>query len=173
MGNRWVWVLMVAVSSLSLSGCAKPGQNLQANVYKAGQVNTQQDAKVVEILAVMPAKIEADNAENKRGAQVIGGLLGAIGGGVLGNRLSNNRADGTAVGVVGGGVTGAVAGSLVSDKVLVDGVSLTYVFQKKTLNSAQVGLLCEYAPGKAVMISTSATETRIQANATCPPEPTN
>jgi len=152
-----------------LVGCQTPGENLKANVYRADQVNTAQEAKVVNILAVLPAKIEADNTQQKQAAQLAGGLLGAVAGGVAGsNMVSRNKVGGATLGAVGGGTAGALAGSLVSDKVLVDGVSITYEYNGKTLNSAQVGQSCEYVPGKAVLISTGANETRIQANATCP-----
>ncbi len=164
---------ILLVSTLFLFGCAATGENLQSNVYKAGQVNTAQAAKVVNILAVMPAKIEVDNAQQKKEAEVVGGLLGAIGGGVIGNTTTNHSAGGTLLGGAAGGVGGAALGSLVSDKVLVDGVSLTYEADGKTLNSAQVGKLCEFHPGKAIMISTSPMETRIQPNATCPPPAAN
>ena len=123
------------------------------------------------ILAVMPAKVEVDNSQQKKNAEVIGGVLGAVVGGIVGNKLSNNdSAGGAVIGAAGGGVAGVAAGSLVSDKVLVDGVSITYEAMGKTLNSAQVGRICEYIPGKAVVISTGPTETRVQPNATCPQE---
>jgi outer membrane lipoprotein SlyB len=160
---------LLIASTIGLLGCQQPGANLQSNVYKAGQVNSAQDAKVVSILAVLPAKVEVDNTQQRKNAAVLGGVLGAIGGGVVGHNVSSNRANGTTVGALGGGAGGAVVGSLVPDKVLVDGVSITYKYKGKTLNSAQVGKLCEYKPGKAVVISTSPTETRIQANATCSP----
>ena len=51
--------LLVIATTLLLSGCQQPGANLQSNVYTAGQVNQVQDAKVVNILAVMPAKVLA------------------------------------------------------------------------------------------------------------------
>ena len=41
-----------------LAGCSTSGEQYQANVYKAGQVNSRQAAKTVKILAVMPAKID-------------------------------------------------------------------------------------------------------------------
>ena len=143
---------------------------MQANVYKAGQVNQAQEAKTVQILAVMPAKVEVDNADQKKAAQVGGAIFGAILGAALGGMAKNNPGAATAGGAVGGGVVGAAAGSLVKDKILVDGVSLTYLIMGKTLNSAQVGKSCEFAPGMAVMISTSPTETRIQPNKECPKE---
>jgi outer membrane lipoprotein SlyB len=152
-----------------LAGCAATGENLQANVYKAGQVNSAQKAEAIDILSVMPAKIEVDNTEQKQQAQVLGGILGAVGGGVLGSNVAprGDRASGTAIGAVGGGLGGAAAGSLVSDKILVDGVSLSYERKGDIYNSAQVGKLCEFKTGRSLLISTSPTETRIQPNSVC------
>ena len=160
--------------AVALAGCQTPGEDLKANVYRADQVNQAQVANVVNILAVMPAKIEADNTQQKKAAELAGGVVGAFAGGALGsNMLNHNKVGGALLGGAGGGVVGAGAGSLVPDKILVDGVSLTYEMKGRTLNSAQVGELCEYAPGKAVMVSTSPTEKRIQPNAQCPKKPTS
>lgn len=160
-------VLGLALTTL-LAGCSTSGEQYSANVYKAGQVNSRQAAKTVKILAVMPAKIEVDNTEGKQNAQMIGGILGAVAGGVVGNKVSNHSKTGTVVGVAGGAGVGAAAGSLVKDTVLVDGVSLTYVEDGQTYNSAQVGKMCEFTPGVALVISTDGAETRLQPNATCP-----
>lgn len=164
--NSKLLLISPLLAALILSGCAATGENLQANVYRAGQVNQVQEAKTIKILAVMPAKVEVDNTAGKKQAEVGGAIIGALLGGAIGNR--GGRPGSGATGAIIGGAAGAGAGSMVSDKVLVDGVSLTYVYNNRTLNSAQVGKACEYAPGTAVMISTSPTETRIQANATCP-----
>lgn len=149
-----------------ITGCAASGEQYKANVYRAGQVNQAQEAKVVRILAVLPAQVEVDNAAAKKTAEMAGALFGAV----LGAQASkkSNNSNTKANSVAGGAVIGAAAGSLVSDKTLVEGVSLTYVFDSKTLNSVQVGRACEYAPGDAVMVSTSPTETRIQPNKECP-----
>jgi outer membrane lipoprotein SlyB len=167
--------MLAGASAACLAACAQPGAESQANVYGQGQVNTRQQANVINILAVLPAKVQVSNAENKRTAQLAGGVLGALAGAGLGAGLASTHqanafAAGT-VGGVGGGVLGAAAGSMVPDAVLVDGVSITYVDHGQTFNSAQVGRMCEFAPGRAVMISTTPTETRIQPNATCPPPP--
>jgi outer membrane lipoprotein SlyB len=163
-------LIVAGISVLSLAACAQPGAESAANVYSQGQVNTRQNADVVQVLAVMPAKVQVSNAQNQRAAQLAGGILGAAAGAGLGAGLGNHNALAAgAVGGVGGGVVGAAAGSLVPGQVLVDGVSITYTQHGETFNSAQVGRLCEYAPGQAIMISTSAMETRIQPNATCPP----
>lgn len=162
----------VCLSLLSLvivTGCQATGEEYAANVYKAGQVNTKQAAKTVQILAVMPAKIEVDNTEGKKSSQMIGGVLGALAGGALGAQAGNHHGAALGAGVVGGGAAGALgAGAFVKDKVLVDGVSLTYVEDGQTLNSAQVGKACEFHTGVAIVISTETNETRIQPNATCP-----
>jgi outer membrane lipoprotein SlyB len=168
MTNHRTVPISLAFAVFALAGCQAPGANLEANVYRADQVNTRQEAKVVNILAVMPAKVEVDNKEAQKTAEVVGGLLGAVGGGIIGNNVAHHSTGGTALGVAGGGIAGAAAGSLVPGKVLVDGVSLTYEDQGKTFNSAQVGKPCEFAPGKAVVIATSQTETRIQPNTACP-----
>lgn len=164
-------LLVSFAAVIALSGCASTGEQYQANVYKAGQVNTTQSAKTIEIVLVQPAKIEVDNSKGKKQAQMVGGLLGAIAGGVGGNLASRNRSLdrslGTAGGAIGGGAIGTAAGSLAADKVLVSGVSLTYVDTAgQTLNSAQVGKLCEFTKGTALMISTTQNETRIQPNNT-------
>lgn len=162
--------LPVIIGSMIVAGCAATGEQYQANVYKAGQVNQVQEAKTVQILAVLPAKIEVDNESQRKAAQAGGALIGALIGAGIGDAASHNKGSATAAGVVGGGLVGAGAGALVSDKRLVDGVSLTYVDGDKTLNSAQVGRICEFQPGVAIVISTSETETRIQPNAACPSE---
>ncbi|SFI39737.1 hypothetical protein [Nitrosomonas sp. Nm34] len=152
-------------AALILSGCATKGEEYQANVFKAGQVNQAQEVKTIEIMMIQEAKIEVDNAEAKKQAQVIGGILGAVGGGVGTSLATKNNGLATAGGVVGGSAAGAAVGSLVSDKALVAGVNLTYKDSSgKIMNSAQVGRLCEYKQGTAMVISSQANETRIQPN---------
>jgi outer membrane lipoprotein SlyB len=166
--RTWVKAAVVGISVLNLAACAQPGVEAGANVYGEGQVNTRQKAEVVNILAVMPAKVAVTNAQNQQAAQIVGGLLGAMAGAGLGAGLGhhNGLAAGT-VGAVGGGIFGNAAGSLVPGEVLIDGVSITYEDHGSTYSSAQVGHMCEYVPGRAIMISTSPTETRIQPNTAC------
>jgi len=163
--------ITVLASTALLTSCAD-GSQFAGNVYKSDQVNQTQEAKTVKILAVLPAKVEVDNAEGKKNAQIIGGLLGVVGGAVVGNQASSapTKANNTVLGGAAGGVAGAAAGSLVKDKVLVDGVSITYTRNKKTLHAVQVGKLCEFTPGTAIVISAGKNETRIQPNATCSKE---
>lgn len=155
------------LGSLMLSACATPGAEDRADTYTADQVNSRQEAKVVDILAVLPARVQVSNAKNREMAQIGGGILGAALGAGLGAGVGHSAGLGALAGVGGAGA-GVGAGSLVSDKVLVDGVSLTYTQNGHTFNSAQVGKLCEYKPGRAIMIMTSASVTRIQPNSACP-----
>ena len=163
--------LAIASVVLSLiSACASTGQQHRADVYKAGQVNQAQEVQPINIIAVMPAKIEVDNTAQKKQAQVGGAILGAVlGAAITGGSGSKKPISGASAGlgaVVGGGV-GAAAGSLVDDKALVDGVSITYTLNGKALNSAQVGRPCEFVIGQAILIKTTPMETRIQPNAEC------
>lgn len=147
------------LTALTLTGCAS-GDQYKANVYRQGQVNQAQAAKMVQIMAINPAKIEVDNSQGKQAAQIGGAIIGALLGGAAGNRSNN-----TGVGALAGGVAGAAAGTMVSDKTLVDGVQLTYVENNRMLSSAQVGKMCEFKLGTALVISTGySTETRIQPN---------
>lgn len=158
--------VFVTLSAALLMGCATTGERYASNVYTADKVNTRQEVKAVKIIAVLPAKVEVDNTQAKQNAQIIGGVLGALAGGLAGHNLDGGRGTFSG-GAIGGGV-GVAAGSLVSDKTLVDGVSITYTEGAKTYNSAQVGQLCQFSPGTAVMVTSEMKETRIQPNATCP-----
>ena len=162
----------LAVLSLAalVAGCQSTGEEYEANVFDASQVNTQQEAKTVNILSISPTKIKVSNEANKKAATVVGGLLGAVAGGVLGN---THNSDTAIIGAVGGGAAGALGGSLVNDTTLVPGVLIGYSENGKIFTSAQVGKACEFKlGGVALMVKTLSNETRIQPNTSCP-EPTN
>jgi outer membrane lipoprotein SlyB len=162
-------VSSLAIMSLLAACHNATGEQHAANVYRANQVNQEQDARTIKILAVMPAKIEVDNVKAQQTAQIMGGLLGAVGGALAGNQINNYRKEATVGGAVGGGAIGVAAGTaLVDTKILVDGVSITYNDDGKTKNTAQVGKLCEFTAGTAVVITTYNKERRIQPNTTCP-----
>ena len=155
-------VFVATVSIVSITGCAT-GQQYAANSYTAGQVNQRQAAATIEILAVMPAKVQVDNSQGRKAAVVGLGILGAVAGGLIGG---NQGA--AAGGALLGGLAGGAAGSVVSNTNMVDGVSLAYKQAGQVFNSAQVGQLCQFKPGVAIMVSSGGNETRIQPNATCP-----
>ncbi|EFP94834.1 glycine zipper 2TM domain-containing protein [Vibrio caribbeanicus] len=173
-------------TAVILSGCAATGEDHRADTYTAEQVNTSIEAKTVNIIAILPAKVAVDNSENVKNAQVAGGLIGAITGGVLGNQ--SNSEYGSEVGGIAGGVAGVAIGSTVENTTMIDGVQLTYrqevieqvadvkdgkkvleyVKHDKTFISAQVGKSCEYKNGIALLVTTVKGNTRIQPNSTCP-----
>ncbi|HYQ37866.1 MAG TPA: hypothetical protein VER09_02880 [Pseudomonas sp.] len=158
----------LAVLSLAVivAGCQATGEEYQANVFDAGQVNSQQEAKTVKILTVTPTKINVSNEKNRKAAQMVGGLLGAVGGAALG---ANKNHDTAVVGGVAGGAGGVLAGSMVNESSLVSGVLISYSEAGKIYTSAQVGKVCEFTPGEiSLMVKTLSNETRIQPNAACP-----
>ncbi|HCN5580654.1 TPA: glycine zipper 2TM domain-containing protein [Escherichia coli] len=156
------------LAAFVLSGCQSTAEHLAADVYDTTQVNSKQETEMITIISVLPAKIAVDNKENKEAAQTFGAVVGAVAGGVIGHNTKSGSKLATTAGAVGGTALGAAAGSLVKDKTIVEGVSLTYKEGTKVYTSTQVGRTCQFAPGLAAMISTKENETRIQPNATCP-----
>ncbi|MHZ79082.1 hypothetical protein EAW09_24925, partial [Salmonella enterica subsp. enterica serovar Agona] len=121
----------------ALSGCQSNADQYAADVYDAGQLNSKQETKTVNIISVLPAKVAVDNTQNKQAAQTFGAILGAVAGGVAGHNVGSGSGLGTAAGAVGGGTVGAAAGTLVKDKSIVEGVSLTYKDGTKLFTSTQ------------------------------------
>jgi outer membrane lipoprotein SlyB len=166
------YISFFAISGFGLlTACQQPGADLAANVYQADQVNQSQDAKIINILSLSPAKIEVSNAQNQRTAQVVGGLLGAVGGGLLGGNVGNGSAGNVVGGAALGGIGGAAAGSLVPGQVLVSGVTIGYTEAGALHTSTQVGEMCQFQMGQAMVVTTQANETRVQPNAVCPTKP--
>lgn len=156
---------------VTLTGCAT-GAQYRADSFSAAEVNTAKEVIPVTILAINPAKIQVDNTEGKKKAQIGGAVIAALLGGAIG---SNRSIDHAISGAVTGAAVGAAAGTMVDDKILVDGVSLIFKESgknKKPLTSAQVGRLCEFQTGDAFMYRVNPTETRIQPNNVngCPKE---
>lgn len=174
-----------------LSGCATTGAEYRADSYSVDAINTKVQAKTIEIIALLPAQVTVSNAKQKNDATKIGALLGGILGAATGNTVRTNRTTSLtntlAGGAVGAGV-GGVSGSLVSEQVQVPGIQITYrqtviediedvvngkrvtktVKHKKTFISAQVGKMCEFKNGVALLVETVKAETRIQPNSACP-----
>jgi outer membrane lipoprotein SlyB len=161
-------LILSIFTPLLLTGCQNNADSYAANVYDTGQLNNKQETKTVNIISILPAKVAVDNTQNKQAAQTFGAVLGLVAGGIAGHNVGSRSALGTTAGAVGGGALGAGAGSLVKDKVLVEGVSLTYKEGTKVYTSTQVGRTCDFTSGLAVVISTKDNETRIQPNTACP-----
>ena len=154
--------IVAALSSLVLAGCANDGTYYRADTYAAGAVNQAQQVRTVEILAIGAAKVAVSNEDNRQEAQIYSGILGALAGVAIGHNSDSAR--------IGGGIAGAALGSMAGSAIggsrtnYVDGVQITFRYNNKIYNSAQVGRPCEFKTGLAVMISSTPTETRIQPN---------
>lgn len=164
-----VGILSALSATLLLTACAVPGEESRPDVYDQSMVNQAAEQRVVSILLVSPAHINANNSQNHTTSTVGGGLVGAGLGAGLGTAFGGGAIG--ALAGLGGAAIGAGIGSQVErDHAIVDGVIITYDDPRLvgTHSSMQVGRVCEYHPGKALLILTNRNETRIQPNAQCP-----
>lgn len=162
-------LLTVAFCGLTfaLSGCATDGNRYRSDVYSAGMVNQAQEVKTVEIIAINPAQVAVSNAEAAQRARTAGAIIGAIAGAAIGNHGNHSTSSRVLGGLAGGAIGGMVgdASTGATNTAYVDGVQLVYRAPNgKIYQSAQVGQLCEFKTGPAVMVSPRANETRIQPN---------
>lgn len=157
--------LCAAFTAALLAGCATDGSMYRSDVYTAGQVNQMQEVRTVEIIAVQSARVAVGNTEDRTDARNIGMILGAIAGAAIGNH-NNHSTSARVMGGLAGGALGGIAGQSVGGnrQELVNGVQITFRDGNKLYNSAQVGQVCEFKTGTAIMVSQSPTETRIQPN---------
>lgn len=158
-------LMLCTLSALALAGCANDGSVYRSDVYTAGQVNQAQEVKVVRIISVMPARVAIGNSSGRSEGLQVGAILGALAGAAVGATVSNSS-DAVVAGTIAGGALGGLGGRAASGKAqnLVDGVQITFRMGDKIYNSAQVGRVCEFRVGDAVMVSPSPNETRIQPN---------
>ena len=151
--------LAASVAAL-LAGCQANGDIYRSDVYSAGQVN---QAQQVQIIALQLARVAVHNSSDRTTNQLLGTVIGGILGGVIGHSIDNGT--GTTVGAIAGGALGAAGASYASPQnAMVNGVQITFKMNGRIFNSAQVGKLCEFKLGPAIMTSTSPTSTRIQPN---------
>lgn len=161
---------VMLVPFLILGACASPGEESRPDVYDQSQVNSLQQARVVQIVSVSRARVNVDNTKNHKKSRMWGSLLG----GALGAGLA------TGVGHVGwgaglaSGLGGLAAGALLGGEAtdtqkIIRGVMITYQNREggALFMSTQIGRPCEYKPGNALLVTTAAQETRIQPNASC------
>lgn len=171
--KKMIQLTVAAASVLLLAGCVTDGAYYRSDVYSAAQVNQPQEVRTVEIIAVGPARVAVSNVPNRSESKNVGMIVGALAGVALGSHIRHD----TSARVMGG-LAGAALGSMAGDaaggpaQALVDGVQLTFRMGDRIFNSAQVGRVCEFKPGLAVMVSPSPNETRIQPNNpyACPPQ---
>lgn len=158
-------ILLPLSAALILAGCQTSGDMYRSDVYGSNQVNQAQQVQTVEIIAIQPARVAVNNQSDRNVSQFVGTALGGILGAVVGNQITHHRDSGTAIGAIAGAALGAGASNMASPQnALVDGVQLTFKMNGKIFNSAQVGKMCEFKYGPAIMTSTGPTSTRIQPN---------
>jgi outer membrane lipoprotein SlyB len=168
--KRNTLIVSALVASMTLGGCAT-GANLRADTYSANQVGVVQTADAINIISTSPAKVEVDNSANHEGAKKAGavvlGIIGAVALGLVGGR--DGAVAGAAIGGLAGAAVGAGAGSLVSSQNLVDGVKINFSATNGTIGTlTQVGRMCEYNPGAAILNNVDNGRMRVQPNAVCP-----
>lgn len=163
-----VILAVVATSSFAFS----TGDDLRADTFKGGEVNTAKRAEVINILSVQSAKVAVSNEQAQKQNAAIGNVVGGIAGALLGNKFGGST--GAALGGAVGVAVGNTAGASTDGTALVDGVTLTFVkkikgeFSEELYVSSQVGKVCEFQVGQSIMVAdTTAKESRIQTNATC------
>ncbi len=163
--NKKIAAIGALAGVLMLAGCANDGTAYRSDVYWAGQVNQAQEVKTVQIIAVMPARITVDNRYQRDESATVGTILGALAGAVVGVVVSDSP-DAVVAGTVGGAALGNLTGKGVSGsgERFVEGVQITFRQGDRIFNSAQVGRVCEFKTGTAIMVSPSPNETRIQPN---------
>ena len=113
----------------------------------------------------MPARVAVRNTSERSEGGQVGAILGALAGAAIGATVSDSS-DAVIAGTIAGGALGGISGRGLSGRSqnLVDGVQITFRVGDKIYNSAQVGRVCEFRVGDAIMISPSPNETRIQPN---------
>lgn len=147
-----------------LNGCNATEKNLHSTADKNHQDTTVKVAKSIQIITVLPAKIEADNYQAQFAASALSAATRGIGG-----RYGGVGTLGTMGTTIEGGTIGNSTGLMAPDKVVVDGVSITYSDNQKIVTSSQTGKVCEFKPGPSIIDSTAdVNEARILPNATCP-----
>ena len=158
-------LMLCTLSALVLAGCANDGSVYRSDVYGTSQVNQAQEVKVVQIISVMPARVAVGNSSNRTEGMQVGAILGALAGAAVGAAVSDSS-DAVVAGTIAGGALGGLGGRAASGRAqnLVDGVQITFRDGDRIYNSAQVGRVCEYRVGDAVMVSPAPNETRIQPN---------
>lgn len=153
--------------SIALSGCVADGNRYRSDVYHSNQVNKAQEVRTVEIIAINPAQVEVSNREENKRAQMTGAILGAIAGSLIAGQHTHHDSSRIASGVGGAAIGGMIGDSVAgaSSSKFVDGIQLVYrTPEGKVFQSAQVGRICEFRTGTAMMVSSQYGETRIQPN---------
>jgi len=97
--NRFITVLLVAILTVTLIGCAS---HMAGDTYSRDEARVPQQVQLATVVQVRPVKIEGTKTQIGAGAgAVIGGVAGSTAGGGQGSNVA------AAVGAVAGGLLGA------------------------------------------------------------------
>lgn len=164
--KKFSFGLTACMVAACLCGCVATGDVYRSDVYSTRLVNQAQEVQPVEIIAVLPARVAVENDEGRAAAQTAGAIIGALVGIAAGNQSNRwDRSGNRVMGGLGGAVAGGMIGNALSgERTLVDGVQITFRQGNRVLQSSQVGRVCEYKVGTAIMVSPAPNVTRIQPN---------
>lgn len=159
-------ILAAAVSVALVAGCSSLDSNYyRADTFSTSGVNQAQQVREITITRLAPVQIAVDNNQNRDDNSTTGMIVGGLIGAAVGHHVKHSGSA-AAIGAVAGGALGNMAATAASGqrRAYVPGVQITYRYNGKLYSSAQVGQVCEYQLGAAYMLSSTATETRIQPN---------
>ncbi len=152
------------IAAIALCGCATPQDRYGGDVYDASETNRMRQSDRIEIVDVLPAKINVERSEGNTG-KILGGVAGGTTGAVIGHKLgkhSSSRRLAETVGLVGAGAGDAIQNS----QKTVQGSNIIYKLNGKEYSSVQADPPCRFRRGKALLIHTGS-ETRVQPNSGC------
>ena len=79
------------IAAIALCGCATPQDRYGGDVYDASETNRMRQSDRIEIVDVLPAKINLERSEGNTG-KILGGVAGGTTGAIIGHKLSANIA---------------------------------------------------------------------------------
>ena len=157
------------IAAIALCGCATPQDRYGGDVYDASETNRMRQSDRIEIVDVLPAKINVERSEGNTG-KILGGVAGGTTGAIIGHKLgkhSSSRRLAETVGLIGGAAVGALAGDAIQNsQKTVQGSNIIYKLNGKEYSSVQADPPCRFKRGKALLIHTGS-ETRVQPNSGC------
>jgi outer membrane lipoprotein SlyB len=150
--NRWLAAGVVAVATLSLSGCYTPSSS--GSVYSAGEARNEQTVRLGVVESVRQVTIEGTRGEL---GTLAGGAVGGLGGSTVGG-----GSRGSAVGTILGAVVGGVAGSSIERAVTQKkGLEITVRLENGDIRAITQEADEEFRPGERVRLVSSRGVTRV------------
>ena len=158
----------VLATTVALTGCVSDGGNrYRSDVYSVNNVNRVQRVETITIQSVTPAQIALPRNEGQDRSEITGTIIGAIAGAAIGNH-GHHSTSSRVMGGIAGAALGNLAGNAIGGQVssdYADGVQITWRGKDGNLyQSAQVGRLCEFKVGPALLVAPNSGDARVQPN---------